>query len=62
MLEDDKLREEFTASISTEGKVLINRCIKYIEEQSENKNTDPLELRGMIRLMKYIKYVEYSKS
>ena len=62
MSSDNQALEEFTASRSTEGKVLINRCIKYIEEQSENKNTDPLELRGMIRLMKYIKYVEYSKS
>lgn len=54
MFNKDELEAEFRAVNSDNGKVIINRCQRYIEDQAESK-CEPSELKGMVRLLRYIK-------
>jgi hypothetical protein len=54
MFNKDELEAEFRAINTEEGKAIINRCQKYIEEQAESK-CESSELKGMVRLLRHIK-------
>jgi hypothetical protein len=52
---DEQIAKEYNAFKSKDGEAIVARCQEFIEENCSK--LEPLELRGMVRLLRHIKAV-----